>query len=152
MTDLFPTILDFAQVERPVAWNGTQLAPLYGHSFRKEINEPDTVAEERTLCFEMAESKAVIKGDWKAVSLTRPYGDGNDWRLYNLNEDIAERNDLSGSCPDKLKELVDCWQNYASTVGYIKSDNVSIVEKIGAVEFYKYRMKPEAIDSVGADK
>lgn len=152
VTDLFPTILDFAQVERPVAWNGTQLAPLYGHSFRKEINEPDTVAEERTLCFEMAESKAVIKGDWKAVSLTRPYGDGNDWRLYNLNEDIAERNDLSGSCPDKLKELVDCWQNYASTVGYIKSDNVSIVEKIGAVEFYKYRMKPEAIDSVGADK
>lgn len=152
VTDLFPTILDFAQAERPAEWNGIRLAPLYGHSFRKNIDEPSAETEDRTLCFEMTENKSVIKGDWKAVMLTRPYGDGNKWCLYNLKDDIAERKDLSDSCPDKLKELVDCWQDYASSVGYIKSDNISMVKKIGAEEFYKYRMSPDAIDSMKVDR
>ena len=38
-------------------------------------------------------------GDWKLTD----QGDGA--KLYNLANDIAEKNDLSGKEPDKLKEL-----------------------------------------------
>lgn len=54
-------------------------------------------------------SRALRKGDWKAVKL-----DGNaDWELYNLAEDRTELNDLAETHPDKLEELKTEWDKLA---------------------------------------
>jgi hypothetical protein len=44
---------------------------------------------------------AVRKGDWKLVYRHRTQA----LELYNISEDITERNDLSASHPEKLREL-----------------------------------------------
>ena len=43
------------------------------------------------------------KGDWKIVYRHRQ----QTLELYNIGEDITERNDLSASNPDKLREMAD---------------------------------------------
>ena len=87
--------------------------------------------------FEMAESKAVIKGQWKATLLLPPYGDGMHWKLYDISRDYSEKKDLSHQYTDKLKELVSDWERYATSVGYISSDGTHIIEEIGAEDFYE---------------
>ena len=85
----------------------------------------------------MAESKAVIKGQWKATLLLPPYGDGMHWKLYDISRDYSEKKDLSHQYTDKLKELVSDWERYATSVGYISSDGPHIIEEIGAEDFYE---------------
>ena len=43
------------------------------------------------------------KGDWKIVYRHRE----QTLELYNIGEDITERNDLSKSNPDKLREMAE---------------------------------------------
>jgi len=51
-------------------------------------------------------SMAVHSGDWKLIRLFHEGEDGaHGYRLYNLAEDIGERNNLAGENPDKVKEL-----------------------------------------------
>lgn len=139
-TDILPTILEYAGCQRPTHRNGVELTELYGKSLSSVLSSPNTQhrGDDETICFEMAECKAVIKGDWKAVYLIKPYGDGEKWHLYNIATDIIEKDDLSKQFPDKLNELVNDWNNYANSVGYIKANGKSMVEEIGAERFYTY--------------
>ena len=41
-----------------------------------------------------------------------PYGSGQ-WELYDLHADPAEERDLSREHPDKLRELLAHWHDYA---------------------------------------
>jgi len=61
------------------------------------------------------------KGDYKAVLVPKPYGDG-EWRLYNVVKDPGETNNLAMEQPDLLKELQQAWDRYADEVGVVLSD------------------------------
>lgn len=140
VTDIYSTILDITNTKRPESINGVELAPLYGESFASKLDKPGS-KNNRTLCFEMKECKAVIKGDWKAVQLTKPYSDGKTWKLYDIKNDISEEYNLADKYPDILNEMIKDWDNYAKTVGYIRSSEKKTLERIGSVEFYKYDRK-----------
>jgi len=43
----------------------------------------------------------LLRGDWKVVSYHDPGRDPR-WELFNLKDDIGERNNLAGSLPDRL--------------------------------------------------
>ena len=139
VTDIYSTILDITGIQRPATVNGVKLAPLYGESFLTKLSNGSTTP--RTLCFEMKECKAVIKNDWKAVQLTKPYGDGQTWKLYDIKNDLSEKQNLADKYPDLLKEMIKEWEDYAQSVGYIKSSEKKTVQRIGSVEFYKYDKK-----------
>lgn len=142
VTDLFPTILEYTHTQRPSSYRHTTLAPLYGKSFAQSLTDANASpirASNDALCFEMKEDKAVIQGKWKAVQLTPPHGDGTTWKLYNLETDLAEQNDLSEVYPAKLKELIKLWKEYAKSVGYIPSDRSMTIKRIGAEAFYQYQ-------------
>ena len=49
--------------------------------------------------------KAFFVGDWKILWMPPPFATG-EWELFNLREDPAEMNDLSGEYPDKLAEMI----------------------------------------------
>jgi len=56
----------------------------------------------------------VRKGDWKAVRR------GNDpWQLYDIAADRTELNDLAARHPEKLKELVDLWNDWDGKCTFI---------------------------------
>lgn len=139
VTDIVPTILELTNAKRPETRNGIQLAPLYGESFLTKLNSE--INSNRTLCFEMIENKAVIRGDWKAVQLKKPYGDGVTWKLYNIKHDLSEEKDIANVYPEILKELITEWDKYSKSVGYIKSNGKSTISRIGSTEFYKYDEK-----------
>jgi arylsulfatase len=141
VTDLVPTILELTGASRPASFNGVTLAPLYGKSYAKilkgETDQP-LRGDNEPLGFEMVECKALIKGGWKVLYQKPPYGDGTHWNLYNLEEDELEQNDLSDTYPEKVKELVVDWKDYARSVGYIEANGVAQMAQFEEpMEFYK---------------
>jgi len=48
----------------------------------------------------------------------KPYGNG-EWRLYNVVKDPGESKDLTKEIPEKLKELIAAWDEYATDIGVI---------------------------------
>ncbi len=139
VTDVLPTLLDFAGVERPAARKGHPLAPLYGRSWRAYLEKTSRQPVRGSydpLGFEMIECKAVIKGDWKIVFLAPPYGE-NAWHLFNLREDPQELKNLADRQPTKLAEMLAEWQAYAMSVGYIQADGDRVLAHMSPDEFFR---------------
>jgi arylsulfatase len=157
VTDLLPTILDFANIKYPQTEKN--LKPLYGTSLKPFLQE-ETKQSVRNdfdvLGFEMGECKAVIKGDWKLIFMPPPYGTGDTWHLYNLKEDLKEEHDLAAQFPAKFRELKADWEAYALAIGYIKSNGDSALAKLGFEEFYRFdpknRMDSSAESQNAADE
>ena len=118
--DFLPTSLAAAGVEVDPAWklDGVNLLPY----LKGEKSE----APHDALFWRMGQQIAVRKGDWKLV---KSAGDGNarpgatgdhasteGAKLYNLTEDIGEKNDLAAKNPEKVKELAALWDGWNSTL------------------------------------
>ena len=97
--DIFPTICDLSGAEYPVGLDGISILPSITGKGRQKNHE--------YLYWEYPERRgqqAVRSGNWKALrDSTR---DGNmKVKLFNLESDITEENDLSGQFPDIVKEM-----------------------------------------------
>jgi arylsulfatase len=68
--------------------------------------------------WESGNSQALRKGKWKISNNIKPWGDGT-WKLYNLEKDLSERNDLAKQHPEILNELVSIYENE-----YVVKNNV----------------------------
>ena len=75
-------------------------------------------APHEALYWRFGKQIALRSGDWKLVKgagmnniAERATGDANTEgaELYNLKEDIGEKNNLAGKNPEKLKELAAIW-------------------------------------------
>jgi len=53
------------------------------------------------------------KGDWKLIE----FFDTGQRELYNLTEDISEKNNLAGDNPDRTTELGQLLDRWRSNVG-----------------------------------
>ena len=76
------------------------------------------------LAGEMGNGMWVRLGEFKAVAVAPPYGDGA-WRLYNVANDPGETRDLAKQRPDLLEELQAAWRDYADDVNLIMSSQMS---------------------------
>lgn len=113
--DIFPTILQYAGVgpdtlpldgenlapileekqtalERPLFWH----FPIYLQAYN--VNDNET----RDSLFRTPPGSVVRKGDWKL----HYYFEDDGIELYNLSEDIGERNNLAETHPEKKEELL----------------------------------------------
>lgn len=106
--DLLPTFLELAGVDLPAdhtpqAIDGVSLTPLL---FR---NRPP---ESRTLFWRTGNFKAVRHGEWKLV-----IHHGGLTELYNLKNDLSERNDLAATNGERLRDLLNrlaAWEHQLS--------------------------------------
>ncbi|WP_341225521.1 sulfatase [uncultured Arcticibacterium sp.] len=123
--DVLPTILNYAgisentsktdgdnlaailegsktELERPLFWH----FPIYLQAYNKSDNE------NRDALFRTRPGSVVRYGDWKL----HYYFENNEVELYNLDEDIGERNDLTSKEPKKVEELLNYLKDWwAST-------------------------------------
>lgn len=100
--DLFPTVVSFIGSASQVELDGLDLA--------KVIQSPKSV-EDRVLYWRQGKRAAIRDGRWKIVAPSG-YDSPSQWQLFDLAEDPAEKNDLSGH-PDHrqhLKDLLRKWQ------------------------------------------
>jgi arylsulfatase A-like enzyme len=121
--DFYPTILEVARIKKPKnkTLDGTSLLPvLTGKGTLKErplfwhfpiyleaYVENDTSTQDPL--FRTRPGSAVRLGDWKLIQ----YFENNNIELYNLKEDINEKNNLAESNPeerDKLLNLLRKWR------------------------------------------
>ena len=122
--DFYPTILEAADIEKPndkildgqsimpiLTESGTlKKRPLFWHfpiyleSGNKESQGP---------IFRTRPGSAIRLGSWKLIQ----YFENNDIELYNLEKDISESNNLAGSNPEKVDELLKILESWREEVG-----------------------------------
>ncbi|HEX3149227.1 MAG TPA: sulfatase-like hydrolase/transferase [Gemmataceae bacterium] len=109
--DLTATALAAAGVSAEADWKleGEDLIPFITGDTRRK--SPHTA-----LYWRFGAQMAIRKGDWKLVRYD-PVADGGKGRpdgakLYNLADDIGEKNDLAAKEPAKVKELQVLWDEW----------------------------------------
>ncbi|KAJ5712734.1 hypothetical protein N7493_009202 [Penicillium malachiteum] len=71
---------------------------------------------------------AMRKGDWKIVHIAKANGgvgeaNGDGWELFNVAADPGETEDLATVQPEKLAELLACWEEYVNECGIVWGEN-----------------------------
>jgi arylsulfatase A-like enzyme len=88
-----------------------------GTSFLEYLaGSSDSVHHNEPLGWELYGSRALIKGEWKAVRIFPPDGTGL-WELFNIKTDPTETANLAVDFPDVVEELVADWDEYAAANG-----------------------------------
>jgi arylsulfatase/uncharacterized sulfatase len=117
VTDVTPSILDFARVEvgedHSVPMTGRSLVPLL-RGKAKEVYGADT-----PVGMEVSGQSALFKGDYKLVRNNPRYGDGV-WRLYDLARDPGETRDLATERKDLFAVLMRDYEAYTETMGVLE--------------------------------
>jgi arylsulfatase A-like enzyme len=115
--DFVPTFLEMAgaAVEPPKA----EAPPFPGKSLIPSFSGEEIPRD--WIYFKHVGNRGFIKGKWKISSASQ---DGNEWELYNIDEDRTEMNNLRSSHFETLRELVKEWTEidtkFKKMGGYIR--------------------------------
>ncbi len=125
VADIMPTLLEVAGAQYPETINGEDAPPLIGKSWIDLLaGKADSPrAEHDYMAWEIFGNRAVRQGDWKLHWEYIPYGT-EEWQLFNLAEDVAERHDLAAENPAKVQELLALWDEYVSANNVILPSRV----------------------------
>jgi len=114
--DLMPTFLEMAGTAHPGAsYAGREVTPISGRSLVPllEGDVDEIYGPDDALGWELFGHRALRKGDWKVLWADGKNG-SDSWQLFNLAEDPREVNDLALDEPERLRELVGLWEDYAA--------------------------------------
>jgi arylsulfatase len=120
--DIMPTILELAEVDYPAEYRGRNVVAPRGRSMAGILNgsTAQIYSDQEFIGGEMGDGKWIRQGAYKAMSIPEPYGTA-EWRLFDVEADPGEANDLAGEMPDKLEELKAAWAEYAADVGVVQT-------------------------------
>ncbi len=107
--DFMSTFIELAGTTYPSTYEGNEIKPSQGESFASVLTGGSS-AGHQLLFNEHEGNRYVREKEWKLV-MAKP---DRQWRLYNMIDDPAELNDLSGRYPDKVKTLSGQWETWAT--------------------------------------
>jgi arylsulfatase A-like enzyme len=107
LIDLMPTIVEAAGTEYPQRLGTRQIPPMAGTSLMPALRG-DSLPE-RTLYFEHEGTRAVREGRYKLTALR-----GKPWKLYDMERDRTEMDDLAVQQPERVATLAKKWQMWAA--------------------------------------
>ena len=115
VADIMPTLLEIAGAKYPETLNGQPLPPLFGESWLPMLaGDIESIRDnEDYLAWEIFGNRALRQGSWKLRWQWKPYGK-EEWELFDLSADPAERTDLAAAHPDKVEALLELWQEYTA--------------------------------------
>ncbi|HKZ66276.1 MAG TPA: arylsulfatase [Chitinophagaceae bacterium] len=108
--DFMPTFLEVAMAGYPKTYNGHHIIPYSGISLLPAFEGKEKKVN-NALYNEHFNARYIRDGEWKLVSLSND----TTWRLYKINQDETELNDLSAQYPDVVSRLSDQWRQWANT-------------------------------------
>jgi len=102
--DFYPTILEIAGVKPPAnhVLDGKSIVPLLAQ--RGGLNR-DAIYWHYPVYHHSTPAGAIRRGDWKLIEFFGVDAADTRCELYNLKDDIGEKNDLAAKMPDKAGEL-----------------------------------------------
>jgi arylsulfatase A-like enzyme len=136
VTDITPTLLDYLNLATTgntidIAITGRSLKPVLNDTSDHTYGPSDAVG------LEVAGNAALFKGQYKLTRNLPPYGD-SIWRLYNMDKDPGETNDLSQSQASVFNTLLADYQHYAVTHGVqTMPDDYNSVQQITSNTYKK---------------
>lgn len=106
--DLFPTMCDLAEADLPtkLQLDGVSLAPL----MLKNQQLP-----ERNLFWQHRNQKAIRCDNWKLLVSMKGSNDNGTY-LFNIADDMAEKNNVIEHYPEKVNELIEALRNFETDV------------------------------------
>ncbi|HTO01655.1 MAG TPA: sulfatase-like hydrolase/transferase, partial [Microthrixaceae bacterium] len=133
INDLAPTIYEIAGVSPPEIYRGVEQRPVSGTSMKYSFEAPDRASQKQVQYFEMMGHRGIYVDGWKAVTRHQFGSSFEDdvWELYHLGRDRSECNDLAGSEPERLAEMVALWWDEAARNNVLPLDDRTI-ELFGA--------------------
>lgn len=124
--DFYPTLIEVAGIEKPAdkILDGQSILsiltgketmdkrPLFWHFpiYLQAYLKNDTTTQDPL--FRTRPGSAVRLGDWKLIQ----YFENKDLELYNLKEDIGEKNNRAETNPEKLNELLEILENWRKEI------------------------------------
>jgi arylsulfatase len=134
--DVMPTLLELTDISHPGSrFKDRDVVPMQGVSMLSMLQgHVDKVhSANHVTGWELFSKRALRQGDWKIIYAPyqevfepRPPGIKTDtWQLYNLLNDPAEKNDLAEQFPDKLKDMILLWEEYAEENGIVLPNSIS---------------------------
>ncbi len=125
VTDIYPTILEFAGLAVPPRVNGVDQMPLEGHSFASTVLDGSSPEVRNVQYYEMLGSRAIWHEGWTAVTWHRPGTDWEDdpWELYHQDIDYSQAHDIASEHPEKLAELIERWWDEARNHNVLPLDD-----------------------------
>ncbi len=115
ISDIAPTIMEAAKIERPESYHGVEQQPFTGVPMNYSFNDANAPNAKKRQYYEMFGNRAIWVDGWKAVTLhanrmpwdvnvVLPF-DEDKWELYHVAEDFSESTNLADENPEKLEEL-----------------------------------------------
>jgi len=128
LQDIMATVVEVANADYPVRYNGQPITPLEGRSMLHVLRGKDTPIHDAPIFWEHEGNAAVRHGKFKLVKAYAP-GNPANWELYDISKDRAESNDLSAELPDVVAELSAYYEQWRVKNGVLPYDRVLEIRK-----------------------
>ncbi len=117
LMDIAPTFYEVAELTYPKEYEGRKIYPLKGESLIPFVSGQLDEIHNNDYVYGMEHGNLAMirKGNWKIVNTQLPFDTAN-FELYNILNDLAEKNDLKLSEPDIYKELLGEWYKFTNEV------------------------------------
>ncbi len=134
--DIVPTILEIVGIEMPKVYRGVEQFPLSGVSMRYSFDAASAPTQKKRQYYAMLGTRGIWEDGWLATTLHAPitgkgHFDQDQWQLYHVAEDYSESTDLAKKYPDRVKALIQAWNEEARTNLVLPLDDRSAVEQLG---------------------
>ena len=152
ISDIAPTIMKAAGIERPDVYHGIKQQPFTGVSMNYSFDNADAPNAKKRQYYEMFGNRAIWVDGWKAVTLhanrmpweinvVQPFEE-DVWELYHVAEDFSESTDLAEQYPEKLEELKKIFEEeaWANQVYPLYDD---MLARLNAVNYVLFGDKKE---------
>ncbi len=118
--DIAPTFLEIAGTTYPSEWKGKKIEPQRGVSALSYIQQKTDKVHDNNYVFAIEHRRTgfLRKGNWK-ITNQEDSANNDLFKLFNLDNDFSEQQDLAKTDPEKLTELVEEWEQYKKDVGVI---------------------------------
>jgi len=121
--DILPTVLDFADIQRPTTeYKNRQVIPISGLSWKEFLAGKQSSVRGNTFFFgdELHGNKYIRNKEWKLRYQVYPLSMGTGaWELFDLKTDRSERKNVVSQNPEIVKQLIDEYNVYAQKNGVV---------------------------------
>jgi len=116
VTDLLPSFLGLAGIERPDVWRGNPVLALAGEDvLGATISDPIAPGRTRDVTIENEGHRGYRRNGWEVVTRheARTPFSADHWELYDMSADPTQLHDRSDDDPARRDELVAAWEESA---------------------------------------
>ncbi len=115
VTDLLPTVLSVAGVDRPERWRGEPVLPLAGQDLAATLRSASAPGRTADVIIENEGHRGYRRDGWEAVTRHFPRTSFSEepWELFDMAADPSQVRDLADEHPELLDELRRAWDEGA---------------------------------------